>query len=175
MVRATVWNGPRPISELPGDKDSALAASLHAAKTLVKARNGAADTLMERKGLGFAHLGFAVGAQNWFAILVSDRRSGVIVGGVEFDAIGGTVTGVMDLQQLAWFGRRAGADLDFQVTQGDREYRLLDSLVHGNIGRRLDVPGNVRISWKPGFGCWNSGLRRSGLGNRFSCGSRMRC
>ena len=82
MVRSAVRDAPGSIRQFPGDKDAALAADLHAGKALVKARNGAADTLMKRKGLRIAHLGFAVVTQDRFAILVSDGLSGMVVRGV---------------------------------------------------------------------------------------------
>ena len=122
---------------------------------------------MKRKGLRIAHLGFAVVAQDRLAILVSDGRPGVIVGGVELDAIGGTVAGVVDLQQLACLGYCARAHLDVLVTQGDRKYRLLDSLVHGNAGGRFDVPRNERIDWRRRLGRGDSRLGRGNAEGRF--------
>jgi len=160
VVRSAVRDAPGSIRQFPGDKDAALAADLHAGKALVKARNGAADTLMKRKGLRIAHLGFAVVTQDRFAILVSDGLSGMVVRGVELDAVDGTVAGVMDLEQLARLGHCAGADLDFLITQGNREYRLLDSLVYGNAGGRLDVPRNERIHRNCRLGWRCGGLGR---------------
>ena len=111
MVWAVVWNAARPVGQLPGDEQAALATDLHADKALVKSRNCAADTLMKWEGLWIAELGFAVVAQHRLPVLVPQRRPRMVAGGVELDAIGRAVARVEDLVQLVRLSQGAGADL----------------------------------------------------------------
>lgn len=96
MVRTVVWNGARSIGQLPGDKQTPLAADPHTGKALVKARNRATDALSKRHGLYIAQLGFAVVSQHRLAVLVPQRRPGMVGGGIELDSIGGPPARVED-------------------------------------------------------------------------------
>jgi hypothetical protein len=111
------------VSQLPGDEQAALSANLHAFKSLVEARKRPSSrrrSLSEWVGQRIAVLGFAVVAQNGFAILVFDCRPRMIVRGVELVSVivppvGAKPAGVVDLVNLVGLGIRAGAEHDVLV------------------------------------------------------------
>ena len=88
------------ISQLIGDEDAALAAYLHAGKSLVKAGDHATHADGEAHGLRRVQLGLAIVAQDRFAVLILERLA-MVFGGVELDTVGGAVAGVDDLAELA--------------------------------------------------------------------------
>jgi hypothetical protein len=103
------------VGQLPGDKQAALAADLHAPKSLVEAGNQAAHSLRKRHRLHIAHLGLAVGSHHRLAVFILLRLA-MIVRRVELVTIVGAavaaqVAGVKHLEQLAGLGIGAGPDL----------------------------------------------------------------
>lgn len=139
MVRTVVGDGSDSVGELPGNKEAALATDLHAAKALIEAGNEASHALGEWHGLGRPDLGLAVFAEHGLAVLVFLGLAGMVEGGVELDAVGGTVAGVIDLEQLAGFGVGAGADFDVLITQGEGGFD--EASDRGDAGRQLDAGG----------------------------------
>jgi hypothetical protein len=132
----TVRHGARSVGELPGNKDAALAANLHAGEAVIKARDDPAHTLRKLHGLRILHLGLAVGPKLRLAIF-ADRWLRVLVPRVEFDAVGGAPAGVLDMPELACLAFGARADLDVLVVQrdGGLERKVRNSR---HAGRQLD-------------------------------------
>ena len=162
MVGAVVGNGAHSVGELPGNEETALATNLHAAKALVEAGNEAPHTLGKGHGLRGTHFGLAVFAEDRFAVFVLLGLTGMVEGGVELDAVGGAVSGVMNLVHFAWLGVGAGADLDVLITQG--ECALDDATSRGYAGRKLDAGGGRGRGG--GFGCGGCRLGGSDSGFR---------
>ena len=98
MVGSPVWNCTRAVGQLPRDEDAALAADLHPGNTLIEARDRSANSLHKLHGLRVAQLGLAVVTHHRLAVLVSEGRARMVVGGVEFDPVGGSPSGVEDLE-----------------------------------------------------------------------------
>lgn len=110
MLQTVVGNLAAAISQLIGDEEAALAANLHADETHVKAGNGAALALRKRHGLRIAELRLAVIAEHRLAVLVLDRWAGVVIGGVELDAVGSAIARVLHFVKLVRQGVSTGAD-----------------------------------------------------------------
>ena len=168
MVGSVVGDGSNSIGELPGNKEAALAADLHTAKALVEAGNEASHALREWHGLRRAHFGLSVVAEHGLAVLVLLGLSGMVEGGVELDAVGGAVAGVIHLEKLARLGVCAGADFDVLITECEGGF---DDASHGgNTGRQLDAGGRGRCG-RLGCGCCRLGSGYSGFGGRLgACG-----
>lgn len=63
----------RTVRKLPRNKQPAFPAHLHAAKTLIEARNDAPKSLRESQRLGIAQFRLAIVAQHGLAVLVANR------------------------------------------------------------------------------------------------------
>jgi hypothetical protein len=124
------------IRHLPGNKQAALTANLHAVEALVEAGNQASHTLGKAEGLGVSQFGFSVGAHFGLAVFVEHGLAGVVVRRIELAAVGSEVAGVLHLVKLVGGGVSAGAQLDVLVAQG--EGRLDDAFGRGNAGGKLD-------------------------------------
>jgi hypothetical protein len=81
------WNLPRAEAKLPGNKDAPLAAGLHALSSHIPSWERTALPQHRSHRLGIAQLRLSVGAQHRLAVLVPLRRTGVVLGGIEFLAI----------------------------------------------------------------------------------------
>ena len=170
-----IRTGPslRAVSQLPRNEDAALAANLHAGKSLVKARNRAPIALREADRLGWALLGFAVVAQHRLPILVQHRLARMVVGRVElFPVVRASVdakpAGVQNFVQLGRLSLCACADLDLLVAQ--RKEGLLDGLDHGHArGQLFSGCGGFYGRWLGGYCGRFSGARWLGWGLR-ACG-----
>jgi hypothetical protein len=112
------------IGQLIWNEYAALSANFHSFKSLVKPWNQAAKTLGERDWLRISHLGFAVVTQHRLAVLVSDRRSGVVGGRVEFLSVvgapvGAKIASVVNLVHLVGLGIGARTDPDVLPALGE--------------------------------------------------------
>jgi hypothetical protein len=88
--RRTVGGGgnlPRTEPQLPGDKDAALPTGLHALRSHIPSEKRTSLSHDRRERLGITQLGLSVVAQHRLAVFVLQRRTGMVVGGVEFAAI----------------------------------------------------------------------------------------
>jgi hypothetical protein len=78
MVRATIWNRMRSVSQLERDEETPLAAYLHATEALVKAGEwpspAHAPALQKLEWLRFAQFWLAVGIFLGLPILIQHRR-----------------------------------------------------------------------------------------------------
>jgi len=164
MVRTAVGDGADSVGELPGDEEATLATDLHAAKTLIKTGDEAAHALRKLHGLRRPYFWFAIFAEDGFAVLVFLGLAGMVVRGVELDAVGGAVAGVLNLVQLAGLGIGAGSEFDVLVTQGEGGFD--DAADRGHAGRQLDAGGRG-CGGRLGCGCC-----RLGGGSGFGGGLR---
>ena len=130
------WAASGAVCQLPGDKETALAANLHAVEALVEAWNEAAHTLRKCEGLGIAVFGLSIGVHDGFAVFVEDRGARVVVGRIELVAVGREPPGVLHLVHFVRLGDCAGAELDVLVAEG--EGGLHDSPGGRNAGGKLD-------------------------------------
>ena len=165
MVRTAVGDGADSVGELPGDEEATLATDLHAGKALVEAGDEAAHALRKLHGLRRPYFGFAIFAEDGFAVLVFLRLAGMVVRGVELDAVGGAVSGVLNLVQLAGLGIGAGAEFDVLITQGEGGFDKPSGW--GYAGRQLDACGGRG----PCCGCCRLCGGDSGFGGGLRAGS----
>ena len=160
MVGTVVGDGAHSVGELPGNEEAALATDLHSGKALIEAGDEAPHALGKCHGLRGTQFGLAVFAEDGFAVLVFLGLAGMVKGGVELDAVGGAVSGVVDLIHFAGLGVGAGADLDVLIAQG--EGRFYDSTHRRNAGRELDAGRCCCGGF--GGGCCRLGGGDSGFG-----------
>jgi hypothetical protein len=169
MVRATIWNRMRSVSQLERDEETPLAAYLHATEALVKAGEwpspAHAPALQKLEWLRFAQFWLAVGIFLGLPILIQHRRP-MIVRRVELYSISRSPSCVVHLIELAGLCLGAGSDLD--VLEAKRKCGFGNATSGRHSRRQLDA-GRGR-GW-PGCGRWL--CRGCGLGCGLSkCGTR---
>src|ERR1039458_4129894 len=132
MRRVRTRTSACTVCQLPGDENAALAANLHAFKSLVPAWNYATKALREADGLRIALLRLSIGIQHRLAVLVQLRSARMVVGAAKLAPIDGQPTDIEDLVHLVGLGIGARADLDVLVAQGEGS-------LHYAFGRRNAV------------------------------------
>jgi hypothetical protein len=169
MFRAAGGHIACSIRQLPGNKQPALAADLHACKSLVEARNQAAHSLRKSHGLRVAVFGLPVIAHHRFAVLVHYGRAGMVERRVELHAIGSTPAGVVHFVLLVGLSQSAGAYLDVLIAQC--EGSLHNSPGGRHAGGQLDSRGSSSRVGRRGSRCCGGRCGRLGRGLGY-CGNR---
>jgi hypothetical protein len=86
--------------------------------------------------LRITDLHLAIGVALHLSILIDDRLTGMVIGGVELTAVGGQPSGVVDFIELS--GRGHGTSADFDVLVAQRVGHMDRSPDRRNAGRKLD-------------------------------------
>jgi len=106
----------RTVRQLPGNKQATFASDFHSRKSLVEARNYAAESLRKSDRLHVPQLRLAIVSQHGLSVFVFQREP-VIFGGIELTSIGREPPRVQNLVNLVLLRVRARAYLDVLIAE----------------------------------------------------------